>query len=112
MTAATLLNASDPAFNFEHRMGHEAMLNAQGASAVSFSALPYFLDPAYGDEQVPAGWGNTLHTQAHADFISLFPAPYGGSGMANLNDVALTPEADPWWQFSNFQLHFIANQVL
>jgi hypothetical protein len=39
----------------------------------------------------------------------LFPASYGGSGVANLNDIALTPENSAWWQFSNFQLHYDAN---
>lgn len=112
MSAATLMNANDPAFPFEHRMAHETMLIAGGDSSTFFSGLPYYLDPAYGDTAVPAGWGNSLHAQAHADFISLFPAPYGGSGVASLNDVSLYSEAQAWWQFSNFQLHYVADQAI
>jgi hypothetical protein len=83
----------------------------QIAGSLNFSVLPYLIDPAFGDTTVPTGWGNTLHTQAHADFISLFPAPYGGSAVASLNDIAVNPETNAWWQFSNFQLHYIANQL-
>ena len=108
MSGATLLNANDPWFNFDHQQAHNAMLVGEGNSA-NFSVIPYLIDPAFGDTAVPAGWGNTLHTQAHQDYISLFPAPYGGSGPTNLNDVALTPEQSPWWQFSNFQLHYVTN---
>lgn len=111
MSAATLLNANDPAFNFEHRLTHEAMLAAGGESSLKFSGLPYYLDPAFGDTAIPAGWGNSLHAQAHADFISLFPTAYGGSGVESLNDISLYPEPDAWWQFSNFQLHYVADQV-
>lgn len=113
MSVATLMNFQDPSFNFDHYNDHVNMLYAEGvqAGSLNFSGLPYWIDPAYGDITVPTGWGNTLHTQAHADFISLFPAPYGGSGVANLNDVALNPETAAWWQFSNFQLHYIANQI-
>lgn len=108
MSAATLLNVRDPAFNFEHRMAHEAMLTAQAQVSNTFSGAPYWLDPAYPDADVPAGWANSLHTQAHADFIGVFPAPYGGSGVVDLNDIALRPEPDAWWQFANWQLHYIA----
>jgi hypothetical protein len=111
MSVATLLNVHDPAFDFEHRMAHEAMLTAQAGVTPNFSGAPYWIDPAYGDAGVPAGWENSLHTQAHADFISLFPAPYGGSGVVDLNDISLRPAPDQWWQFSNWQLHYIANQV-
>ena len=113
MSAATLLNAADPAFSFEHRVAHQGMLitEAQQLSSLNFSGIPYWIDPAYGDTAVPTGWENTLHAQAHADFIGLFPAAYGGSGVASLNDVSLYPEPDAWWQFSNFQLHYIANQT-
>ena len=107
MSAATLLNASDPWFNFDHQQAHNAMLVNEGNST-NFSTLPYLIEPNFGDTAVPAGWGNTLHTQAHQDYITLFPVPYGGSGPASLNDVALTPEPSAWWQFSNFQLHYIA----
>lgn len=110
MTVATLLNAADPAFDFEHRSAHRTMLQNEGVEAGQFSALPYLLDPNYGDRNIPAGWANTLHTQAHADFIGLFPAPYGNSPVG-LNDIALRSEPDAWWQFSNHQLHYIANQV-
>ena len=108
MSGATLLNASDPWFDFDHQQAHNVMFTSE-AGSTNFSGLPYFIDPAYGDTAVPAGWGNTLHTQAHQDYISLFSAPYGGSDPANLNDLALTPEQSPWWQFSNFQLHYITN---
>ena len=112
MSAATLLNSADPAFAFEHRMAHTTMLIASGAEASNFSGLPYYIDPAYGDTAVPAGWENSLHAQAHGDFISLFPAPYGGSGVASLNDVSLYSEAQAWWQFTNFQLHYTADQAV
>ena len=112
MSIATLLNASDPWFNWDHRMAHQAMFltDAQRAGSLNFSSTPYWIDPSLGDTAVPAGWGNTLHAKAHADFIGLSPAPYGGSAIASLNDIALRPEAETWEQFSNFQLHFIANQ--
>lgn len=94
-------------------MAHQSMLitTAQKGASLNFSGIPYWIDPAYSDSAVPAGWGNSLHAQAHADFISLFPAPYGGSGVASLNDVALQPEPKTWEQFNNFQLHYIANQL-
>jgi hypothetical protein len=111
MTAATLLWGNEPAFNFEHRKAHEAMLVASGPGSNFFSSVPYWIDPPYGDTGVPAGWSNSLHAQAHADFIGLFPALYGGSGISSLNDVSLYPEPDAWWQFSNFQLHYTAAQV-
>ena len=110
MSVATLLNVRDPAFDFEHRMAHEAMLTAQALKTNVFSGLPYWLDPAYGDPGVPAGWQNSLHSQAHADFISLFPSPYGGSTVS-LTGVSLEPHPDAWWEFNNHQLHYIANQV-
>ena len=113
MSAATLLNPADPWFDFDHRKAHEAMFltEAQKLSSLNFSSTPYWLDPSYNDTAVPAGWGNTLHAQAHADFIGLFPAAYGGSAIASLNDIALRPEAETWASFSNFQLHYIANQT-
>ena len=113
MSIVTLINPADPAFDFEHRKAHEAMLftEAKKASSTNFSGYPYWLDPFFGDTAVPAGWGNTLHAQAHADFIGLFPAAGGGSGIASLNDIALRPEPEAWAEFSNYQLHFIANQT-
>ena len=111
MSAATLLNARDPAFDFEQRKAHEKMLTQQDSVSPNFSGLPYWLDPAYGDTAVPAGWSNTLHAQAHQDFVTLFPAPFGGSAIASINDIALRPEAESWEAFSNFQLHYVAAQV-
>jgi len=110
MTVATLMNINDPSFNFDHRIAHEAMLIDEVGS-VNFSGIPYWLDPVFGDTAVPSGWENTLHAQAHADFLSLFPAPNGGSGMPSLNDVTLNDETSAWWQFSNFQLHYTASQL-
>ena len=111
MSAATLLNADDSAFQFEHRMAHEAMLTAQAPASINFSALPYYLDPEYPDRIIPAGWANTLHVQAHADFLSLSGNAIGGN-TSFLTDISLRPPTDPWWQFSNFQLHFIAAQAI
>lgn len=111
MSAATLLNSADPAFDFEHRKAHETMLIRQAHVSTNFSGLPYWLDPAYGDTAVSAGWGNTLHAAAHRDFVQLFPAPFGGSAISSINDIALRPEAETWAQFSNFQLHYVAAQV-
>jgi hypothetical protein len=113
MSLVALLNAKDPNFDFEHRMAHEGMFITEGekSGSLNFSGIPYWIDPPIGDTAVPAGWGNTLHAQAHADFISLFPSPYGGSAIARLNDISLFPEPDAWWQFSNFQLHYVANQT-
>lgn len=113
MSAATLLNANDPAFNFDHQQSHFGMLitEAGAGASLNFSVFPYLIDPSFGDTEVQAGWSNTLHAQAHSDFIGLFPAPFGGSGVASLNDVALNPETSAWWQFSNFQLHYVANQL-
>ena len=111
MSIATLLNARDPAFDFEHRKAHETMLLKQAQASLNFAGLPYWIDPPMVDQSVPAGWGNSLHAQAHKDFIGLFPAPFGGSGVASLNDIVLLPEPDPWWEFSNFQLHYTASQI-
>lgn len=111
MSAASLLFANEPAFNFEHRKAHEAMLSVSGP-VTQFSSVPFWIDPPFGDTNVPAGWANSLHAQAHADFISLFPTLFGGSGVSNLNDVSLYPEADAWWQFSNFQLHLSAAKAI
>jgi hypothetical protein len=111
MSAATMLNANDPAFNFEHRMIHTTMLIASGPGVNFFSSVPYWIDPSYGDTAIPAGWANSLHAQAHADFIGLFPALYGGSGLSALNDISLYDERGSWWQFSNFQLHYTAAQA-
>lgn len=113
MSAASLLNPNEPAFDFEHRMAHQAMFQseAQRLGSLNFSLLPYWLDPAFSDTAVPAGWGNTLHAQAHADFLKLSPAAGGGSAIASINDIALRPEPESWAQFSNFQLHFVANQT-
>lgn len=113
MSAATLLNPSDPAFAFDHRKAHEGMLitTAELASSSIFSGLPYWIDPPFGDTAVPSGWANTLHAVAHGDFIGLFEPPYGGTGRAGVNDIALQPEPLSWAQFNNFQLHYIANQT-
>ena len=113
MSIATLINPDDPAFDFEHQKAHETMIfiENQKAGSTNSSGLPYWLDPAYGDTAIPAGWQNSLHTQAHADFIRLFPAPYGGSGIASLNDIALRPEPEAWARFANYQLHLVANQT-
>lgn len=113
MTVATLLNANDPAFSFDHYNDHVAMIGteARRASSLNFSGIPYWIDPPYGDTAVPAGNENSLHAQAHADFISLFPSPNGATSIDCLNDIALNSETSAWWQFSNFQLHFIANQL-
>lgn len=78
----------------------------------NFSGLPYWIDPAFGDTDVPAGWANTLHAVAHGDFIGLFKPAYGGTGGQGVNDIALRPEPLSWAQFNNFQLHYISNQVL
>lgn len=112
MSVATLLNMNDPAFDFEHRKAHEKMLLVSGQSSTNFSLQPYWLDPTFDDTAVPAGWGNTLHAKAHQDFVGLFPAAFGGSAIATINDLALRPEANAWAQFSNFQLHYIAERVL
>jgi hypothetical protein len=108
LPGSTLLNPNDQWFNFDHQQAHQAMWLKE-PNSTNFSVLPYLIDPSFADTSVPAGWGNTLHAQAHADYIGLFPPPYGGSGLTSLNDVALAPEPSPWWQFSNFQLHYIAN---
>lgn len=113
MSAATLLNPNDPWFDFDHRKAHEAMLATilRKTNSSNFSGIPYWLDPKYGDTAVPAGWGNTLHAQAHADFDNLFPAQFGGTGKVDLNNIALNPEATAWEQFSNYRLHVIASQI-
>ena len=110
MSGATLLNAGDPAFAFEHRRAHQTMLDEEARQGKNFNTVPYWLDPEYGDQNIPAGWANTLHVQAHGDFISLFPPPYGGNTLT-LSDIALLPEVDPFWQFVNFQLHYQASLV-
>jgi hypothetical protein len=111
VSAATMLNANDPAFNFDHRMIHTTMLIASGPGSNFFSSVPYWIDPSYGDTAIPAGWANSMHAQAHDDFISLFPSLYGGSGISALNDISLYDVQDQWWQFSNFQLHYTAAQA-
>ena len=111
MSAATLIGGVGSVFNFEHRMAHEKMLAASGPITY-FSSVPFWIDPPFGDTELPSGWANSLHAQAHADFIGLFPQAYGGSGLANINDVTLYAQTDPWWQFSNFQLHYTANLAI
>ncbi|HEX3524234.1 MAG TPA: hypothetical protein VHT52_19360 [Stellaceae bacterium] len=109
MSVASLLDPSGPSFAFDHMQIHQNMYQGTPASS-GFSVLPYLLDPI-GDVQVPAGWWNSDHAQAHSDFASAFPA-IAWSSTVNINDINLSQGPDAWWALSNKIAHDLANTQL
>jgi hypothetical protein len=110
MSTASLLNPlTDPSFDFDHDQMHRLMFISLPAGT-QYSALPYQLDPVIG-ANVPAGWWNYNHAQAHGDFADAFPAITWPSNV-DLVDLNLSEGSRAWWRLSNKQLHDIANTVL
>ena len=109
MSAASLLNPSDPSFEFDHDQMHRQMFIGLPAGSAA-TALPYQLDPIIGTD-IPAGWWNFNHAQAHSDFADAFPALTWGSNIA-LVDINLSEGAQEFWALSNKLLHDLANRVL
>ena len=105
MSIATLLNLNDPNYAFDHDQMHRAMANATPPSGL----FP-ILDPIQ-DINVPNGWWDVNHAQAHQDFASAFPAINWPSNVA-ITDVALSTGPSEWWALSNRTLHNLANTVL
>jgi hypothetical protein len=99
-----MMNRSDPGFAFDHDQLHRNMMYALPAGV--FSATPYLLDPIIGAE-IPNGYWNTDHAQAHSDFASEFPA-INSISQVSINDINLEQGPDQWWQFSNWQAHNLA----
>jgi hypothetical protein len=108
VSVASLLNPKGPDFSFDHDQLHQNMWNALPAGA--YSAVPYNLYPVVGAE-IPAGWWNSDHAQAHSDFASAFPAITLPSTVA-INDINLSQGPDEWWALSNKVAHDIANTAL
>jgi hypothetical protein len=104
MTIATLLNINDPNFAFDHDRLHRTMT---AALPPGFTALLDLIQAA----TVPAGWWNTNHAQAHADFASAFPAINWPSKVA-IADINLSTGPTEWWALSNRTLHNIADTML
>ncbi|HEX3522857.1 MAG TPA: hypothetical protein VHT52_12305 [Stellaceae bacterium] len=109
MSIASLLDPSGPSFAFDHDQIHQNMWRSTPGSN-GFSALPYQLYP-FGDIQVPSGWWNSDHAQAHSDFASAFPA-IAWSSAVNINDINLSQGPDAWWSLSNKIAHDLANTAL
>ena len=79
-------------------------------ASLSWSTALYLIDPM-SDAQVPSGYFNTLHAQAHSDFAAAHPSIYWNSTVG-INDIDLNSGATSFWAFSNWQLHNVANSVL
>jgi hypothetical protein len=108
MSVASLLNPKGPSFAFDHDQLHQNMWSATPAGA--YSAVPYLLDPIQGAD-IPSGWWNSNHAQAHSDFASAFPAITLPSTVA-INDINLSQGPDEWWALSNKVAHDIATTAL
>ena len=109
MSVASLLSPQSADFSFDHQQLHQNMYQATGLST-GWSAVPYLLDPIIGAE-IPSGWWNSDHAQAHSDFASAFPAITLPSTVA-INDINLSQGPDAWWALSNKVAHDIANTAL
>lgn len=108
MAISGLLDIDSPGFSFDHDQQHRNMVYSTPAS-LSWSTALYLLDPMQ-NANIPSGFFNTLHAQAHADFATAHPSIYWPSTVG-INDINLDSGATNWWAFSNWNLHNIANSV-
>ena len=117
MTAATLMNLSDPWFSFDHAMSHRTYFGVM-APLTRFSVLPYLpLNPML-DESIPSGWFNLTHQHAHDDVFITLPTYYGSLTIGIPNNQILVEtdlankEQALWWQFLNLTEHQIADSSI
>lgn len=109
MAVSSLLEPDSLAFGFDHDQMHRRMAYAL-PNGPGFSGIPYLLDPIIG-ANVPFGYWNKNHAQAHSDFASANPAIFWPS-TAPIVDIDLNSGATKFWAFSNRQLHNLANSAL
>jgi hypothetical protein len=120
-TANLLVNppgdqAGAAAWSFDHAQAHQQLLIAM-APLTQFSTVPYLLDPDAGMSQQGGMW-QTLHQQAHQDFIDALPSSYGSEarGLQTSQILLSLDVTDPgqqaWWTFANHQEHYLANQTI
>jgi hypothetical protein len=113
--------AATAAWSFEHAMAHRTLLAAM-SPLTQFSTIPYsvFMFDPMTDQgvNIPAGWWNQLHQQAHDDFTNALPSYYGAT-VAGIPIGQILVDADlsqaeqmTWWTFVNHQEHYIANATL
>jgi hypothetical protein len=108
MAASSLLDIDSPGFEFDHDQMHRRMNDALPPG--SGLAFQWMLDPVV-NPQIPAGWWNTNHAQAHANFATAFQRIYWPSA-APIVDINLAQGPTQFWAFQNWNLHNLANSVL